>query len=204
MKPVDSAGSKGVTAQDYNSYWKSGEIRRLTYDKGVGLTNNKDLSNYGVMSEKRGEYKVDKQTGEWIYEPYETVVDTSKYDVISGTQSQRIRSNKVDNNINTGSVSTKDDYTTYVQENTSEFVDWLSKLDSNIAETLVNKEIGSSEFTEAWKEAADKYGEEFDKKQLEFYRQKLNETATDQTQKAEKNKEITKEELDSFGTGGGL
>ena len=66
------------------------------YDKGTGLTNNKDLSKYGIMSEKKGEYKVDKKTGEWIYEPYETVVDTSKYDVISSKESQKIRSRQYD------------------------------------------------------------------------------------------------------------
>ena len=66
------------------------------YDKGIGSTNNKNLSHYGIMSEKKGEYKVDKKTGEWIYEPYETVVDTNKYDVISSEKSQKIRSRQYD------------------------------------------------------------------------------------------------------------
>ena len=59
-------------------------------------TIHKDFSKYGIMSEKRGEYKINKETGEWIYEPYETVVDTSKYHVVSSKDSQAIRSRQFD------------------------------------------------------------------------------------------------------------
>ena len=64
-----------------------------THDSG---TIHKDFSKYGIMSEKRGEYRIDKATGEWIYEPYETVVDTSKYDVVSSKDSQAIRNRQFD------------------------------------------------------------------------------------------------------------
>ena len=98
------------------------------YDSG---TINKDFSKYGIMSEKRGEYKINKQTGEWTYEPYETVVDTSKYDVVSGKDSQAIRSRQYDggtlSDVDVEAIADKvieamEDNTDKIAENTEEIV----------------------------------------------------------------------------------
>ena len=121
------------------------------YDKGTGSTNNKDLSHYGIMSEKKGEYKVDKKTGEWIYEPYETVVDTNKYDVISSEKSQKIRSRQYDE----GTVE--------VEEN--EEIEQLSPILQKIA-TLLNRE--TVDLNSYVSESFGEYLKEYNRKYAEF------------------------------------
>lgn len=100
---VGLVGSTGWSTGDHLHFGASDNGRSINpsefmqgykyHDSG---TIHKDFSKYGVMSEKRGEYKIDKQTGEWIYEPYETVVDTSKYEVVSSKDSQAIRNRQFD------------------------------------------------------------------------------------------------------------
>ena len=92
-------------------------------------TIHKDFSKYGIMSEKRGEYKINKETGEWIYEPYETVVDTSKYHVVSSKDSQAIRSRQFDEGT----------------ENAREYSDW--------AKHWLNEVMLPVALTESYKEA---------------------------------------------------
>lgn len=75
------------------------------YDSG---TTKRNFSKYGIMSEKQGEYKINKQTGEWIYEPYETVVDTEQYDVVSAKDSQAIRNRRFEEG--TDNQRTSDSY----------------------------------------------------------------------------------------------